>query len=128
MECSPLLSGASVTVNTFIYPRTVSVYRQTARTGIGLVNYGGETPATEAVVVSGLPASIQHVREKGTPEGKVPADAPLRSGWNFFIPSNDRTLITERDVLVDDIGKRYIVTAAYWNSLGYVARAELLET
>jgi hypothetical protein len=56
----------------------------------------------------------------------VPGDESSKVGWNILVRTNDRTLITEHDVIVDDIGNRYTVVAGYWNSLGYRARCEML--
>ena len=112
-----------------LYPRTVSIRRQQEQTGGGVKPYAGEIPADETVVASGLPASIQFQRLSGAPDAKVPSDAYNRAGWNIFVPMASASLgeITELDVVVDDLGKRYQVTAAYWNSLGYKIAAELLE-
>jgi hypothetical protein len=96
---------------------------------VGVEPYGGITETNEKIIASGLPASIQQDRQRGTPLGRTPSDAPSRSGWVVFVPSNEAALglVTERDIIVDDLGKRYMVIAAYWNSLGYKFITELLE-
>ena len=84
-------------------------------------------PANERVIVKNVRASIQNKQTRGSPDGGVPSDSYTRTGWSIFIRLQDRKLITERDVIVDDVGKRYLVTAGYWNSFGYNCSAELLE-
>lgn len=115
----------------FIYPRTVSVTRPNNQTGIGAQGYGGVTAGNESRVAGaqGLPASIQAKRYRGRPEGKTPTDAPNVTQYEIFIPLPNSTigLIDERDIVTDDLAKRYVVTSAYWNSLGYRLGTELLQ-
>lgn len=114
----------------FIYPRIVAIRRAQVSAAVGMqAGYSGVTAATEDVIATGLPASIQWKRARGKPEGDTPSNAPERAGWQIFIPKPAATLglITERDIVVDDLGKRYTITAAYWNSLGYNITAELLQ-
>lgn len=114
-----------------IYARTVSITRPNPLTGVGIVagGYSAVTKGNESTVATGLPASIQQTREPGSPEGRTPSDAPDRTVWNVFIPAASAAngLITERDIVIDDLAKRYVVIAAYWNALGYRLRCELLE-
>ncbi len=111
----------------FLYPRIVSVRRPDTATGGGAQGYSGNLASAGTPIASGLEASIQLNRERGVPEAKTASDAYYRADWNIFIPNAAKGLITERDVVVDDLGKRYLVLAAYWNSLGYKLSADLLE-
>lgn len=113
----------------FLYPRVVSVSRPKVDNSVGAQNYSGVTRGEEDPVVENLPASIQLQRRSGAPDGKTPSDAYARSGFNILIPLNACALgvITERDIITDDLGKRYQVIGAYWNSLGYNLSTELLE-
>ncbi len=111
----------------FLYPRIVTVRRAKADKDFGALGYSGMNPAEEDDVVKAVPASIQNRPSRGAPDGMLPSDAYTRSGWNIFVRLRDRTLIRERDVIVDDTGKRYLVIAGYWNSLGYNCSVELLE-
>lgn len=112
-----------------LYPRTVSITRPDVLPGVGIQGYSAITEANETSIATGLPASIQSVRQRGAPEGGDPTAAPDRSQWDIFIPSSAAVLglTTERDVVTDDLGKRYVITAAWWDSLGYRLRCELLE-
>lgn len=109
----------------FLYPRTVSIKRQTSVSGVGALGYGGETLATESFVATGLRAAIQSSSNAARSE-LLPGSA-RGSSWYIFVRAKLGS-ITERDVVVDDLGKRYQVTSAYYNSLGYKLTADLLDT
>ncbi len=84
-------------------------------------------PSTETIVAVGLSASIQQIKESKQPMENLPGDTVRGTLWSIFI-RKPRTLIRDRDIITDDLGVRYQVTAAYWNSLGYKALCERLQT
>lgn len=114
----------------FIYPRTITITRQAKITAAGTSGYSGLQPAKETVVATALPASIQLDKTGSRPIPGVPADTMGRGDYNIFIPMHLATLgeTVEGDVITDDLGVRYKVTNAYWNSLGYNIRGEMLKT
>jgi hypothetical protein len=112
----------------FLYPRTITVRRATTEKDFGAQGYSGLDPTQETEVVKNVPASIQQTTATGASDAKLPSDAFTRTGWRVFVRLSDRTLIKERDIIVDDTKKRYLVTSGYWNSLGYNCYVELLET
>lgn len=59
---------------------------------------------------------------------ELPTDAG-KTDWAIFIPLSQavRGLITEDDIVTDDLGKRYQVAAAWWDSLGYQLVCTLLQ-
>lgn len=112
----------------FIYPRLISIRRPNVQTGVGAIDYSGETADNETLVVSGLPASIQQKGGRQTKQAlDLPADATTQLGWHIFIPKRSATLglIVARDVVVDELNIRYVVFGPYWNSLGYNLLCEL---
>jgi hypothetical protein len=113
----------------FLYPRVVSIRRPATQTSVGAVGYSGETKALETTIATNLPASIQHRSGRGTHRDELPADPSNKAAWYIFIPKQYASLglITERDIVVDDLGKRYQVSAAYFSSLGYRLYGELLQ-
>lgn len=111
----------------FLYPRTVSVYRPTQVTGAGVVAYGGQTPALMDSVASNLPASIQIEKVRGSEGVGLPTDS-AKTQWRVMMPASVKALIQTRDVLVDDLGVRYQVAAPHRNPLGLKIICELLET
>lgn len=113
----------------FIYPRRIAVHRPDTNPGAGAQDYSGVSAADESNVFRDLPASIQFKPGGKRPAGGLPADTATKANHRIFIPKACAVLgtIQERDVVIDDLGKRYQVIAAYWNSLGYNLYAELLQ-
>lgn len=114
----------------FIYPRTIAITRPNVDVAPGYTsNYSGVLPSQETPVASGLPASIQLKKEKGRPNANLPADQEAKSFWTIMIPLNSAALglIQNNDIITDDLGVRYAVTAPYWNSLGYALLTERLD-
>lgn len=114
----------------FMYPRTVILSRPIASSGIGIGTYGGLLPSQETIIASGLQANIQEFSYSGKTLTSVPSDATGKTMWNIFIPLSDLAIgiAQDRDIFTDDLGSRYQITAAYWNSLGYRAVCERLES
>lgn len=113
----------------FIYPRTVSITRPGSQGGAGLqTGYLADQKASETPVVSGLDASIQ-LRREGTanPTG-LPGDgkSPL---WDVLIPLGQLAagVVQDRDLVYDDLGRKFQVVADYWDSLGANFRVQRLE-
>lgn len=113
----------------FLYPRTVAITRPPVNDTPGDRGYSGLTEGSETPVASGLPASIQLASKGGSPDADVPADAYSRVTYDIFVPARAAALglIDENDVATDDLGKRYQIIGAYWNSLGYNLTAVLLK-
>jgi hypothetical protein len=115
----------------FLYPRTISVVRMKTISAVGAIDtYGGEVEQGEATIFTGLPANISEHRERTSMPAGVAADATSRTGWRISIPvanSPPAGAILERDIIVDDTGKRYIVNGAGWTSLGWRLVTELLK-
>lgn len=108
----------------FLYPRTISVYRDLEPTQGGLQTYNTTNQGT--LVASAIPASIQLKKETGTQPANLPADISRRTYWNIMFRAPPGTVI-DNDIVVDDLGVRYQVTAAYWNSLGFNCLCERME-
>jgi len=108
-----------------IYPRTIAITRPRTNAAAGVQAYGGVTRAAEDPVAGGIAASIQLARTGGAGPLALPGDAG-RSRWriHFKAPSG---LVRERDVITDELGARYQVSAAYWNGLGYACDCVKLE-
>ena len=110
----------------FLYPRTISITRQAAPNAVGAVGYNGRAPVIMASIASGIPASIQLKSTGSKPGAGLPTDTAKRSYWRIYF-AGALGLVTERDIITDDLGKRYQVTAATWSPLGYSALCDLLE-
>lgn len=116
-------------VNRFIYPRVIAITRPATNETPGGQDYSGTQKANETSVATGIPCSIQFSSRLSKVLGGTPSDASDIAGFRIFIPlcAAANGLITERDIATDDLGKRYQVFAAYWDSLGYNLQVELLE-
>ena len=116
----------------FLYPSTVSITRPAAQSSsVGAIAYGGQgVPASETAVATNIPASIQHHKPTGAPRTDLPSDASNRTMWRLFTPraALAKGVLQVRDVVTDDLGVRYQVAAPYWNSLGYAALLERLDS
>jgi hypothetical protein len=113
----------------FLYPRVVAISRPNTNDTAGDRGYSGVTKTNETLIVTGLPASIQLQSKGGRPDAQVPSDAYSMSKFAIMIPFAAAALglITERDIVTDDLGKRYQVVGTYWNSLGHNLSCTLLE-
>ncbi|MFM0630768.1 hypothetical protein [Paraburkholderia xenovorans] len=114
----------------FIYPRVIKISRQPSATGGGLQPYSGMNPAAEVDLFIDLPASIQQKSTGGRPDPGLPADAANRSLWRVFMPRSVNLppeSVLRGDIVTDETGQRYMVSAPYINSLGPNLLVERLE-
>lgn len=109
-------------VASFLYPRTISVRRQNVvPSGVfGTAGYGGASPVTEAVILQNVSAGIQLDRLGRENPDRLPATTKL-GYYRVLIPAAFAALgtINKNDIVVDDLGVRYIVEEPYWTPLGY---------
>jgi hypothetical protein len=111
----------------FLYPRIIAITRPNTLSGIGAQPYQGLEPAQETSVVLAISASIQEIKETRQSVAGLPGDVARGTLWNIFFKAS-KGLVKDRDVITDDLGIRYQVTGAYWNSLGYKCLCERLQT
>jgi hypothetical protein len=114
----------------FIYPRVISITRQPLQTGFGALPPSGPKPATEVVLYSGVPASIQQKSTGSKPDAHLPADAVNRTFWRIFVPLSAGVTVgsvLRGDIAIDEFGQRYQIIAPYINSLGTNFLVERLE-
>jgi len=122
-----------VVVNLKVYPRTIEIHRNETNAGpadtvIGLAGYSGTeattsptNPADEAVLFTGIPASIQAGPTGRKKDSALPQDVVSMPTWIIFTPKEvlAKGTVRDRDIIVDDEGYRYEVAQDYWNRLGY---------
>lgn len=108
----------------WLYPRTIAIYRSSVTTTAGLQPYSAPNQSTP--VATGIAASIQLKKEALTQPARLPGDISRRTYWSIMFPGA-LGLVRDNDTIVDDLGTRYQVVAAYWNSFGYNCLCERLE-
>ncbi|WP_042298960.1 hypothetical protein [Paraburkholderia kururiensis] len=109
-----------------IYDRVIAISRPANQTGVGAIGYGGATQGTLQQIASGIAASIQLVKSKAVNPAGLPGDVPTTE-WRIFFRSTDLSLLSERYVISDDLGRRFEVLGAYPNVFGFSALCKLLE-
>ncbi len=108
----------------FLYPRTVSIYRASEPSGAGLQPY--LTANEQTVIAANVPASISLAKELGAQPAGLPGDTSRRLYWSIQF-QGARGLVQNNDIVIDDAGARYQVTGAWWTPLGYNCMCEQLE-
>lgn len=112
----------------FLYPRKITVLRAITASNINDHSYEGRTQSEFTTIASNLIASIQLSSQSSRPTTQLPADASNDTYWRIFQPTLAAGTIQVRDVIVDDLGRRFEVVGDYWNSLGYNILAKRLTT
>lgn len=118
----------------FLYPRTVTITRETATTTAGLQPMQEFNGAQVTTIAASIPCGIAINRDRGKPLTEVPGDTQARSTWKITIGAanahvagvNAPNSILTRDELIDDAGLHYQVAQSEWTPLGWNIRAELL--
>lgn len=144
MTCTPpwmlTINSAPWNAVQSAYPRTVSIRRlKTVAAGVsdavGAVGYSGAeqgttSPEGETILLSGLIASIQlGSAGRTTMNVGLPGNAVQKPVWKVFIPSSaiSQYSVRDRDIILDDEGYRYEVSANYWTAAGYELSTVRLE-
>lgn len=106
--------------------RTVSIYRVSPQTAVGAGNYSGMTTQNEVAYITGAPCSIL----QGTRGEKNEADLPgdVRAPWWAILIPGAVGSVLYGDLIIDDLGRRFIVSLAELTSLGYRLTATLAMT
>ena len=111
----------------FLYPRLINITRPGSITNKGQNSYQGLNENNETTIALNVIANIQQIQNNKQMPTNLPSDLANGTGWNIFFNLPNGT-INDRDVITDELGIRYQVTAAYWNSLGYRALCYRLDT
>ena len=106
----------------FLYPRTISIVRPTPASGVGFVGYSGDTAAGEQSIAANVSANIEIASSgRNSAAGGIPSDSPGPIKWTVTLPASALTnlpLVMERDVIYDDFGRRFQVSAYQPSPLG----------
>ena len=112
-----------------LFDRVISIRRPNKVTLVGAQPYSGLLPTAETVLFTGIAASIQFQPKRDRPLGNLPSDATTMAQWHIYVPAGSFVAgqVVERDVIADDIGRRFRIFAAWATALGWVLAVELLE-
>lgn len=111
----------------FMYPRLITITRPDTTSGVGAIDYQGLDPVNETIIQTEVAANIQRIENLRALVADLPGDVARGSMWAIFFKLPNGTVL-DRDIITDDLNVRYQVTAAYWNSMGYKAICERLQT
>ncbi|MBA4710543.1 hypothetical protein [Aquitalea aquatica] len=98
--------------------RTVSVLRVSMDSSVGQVEYGGDTVASEQVLMSGWPASVLQGTKGEQNDAKLPGDVRT-PWWAILMPAWPGIVLRTSDIITDDIGRRYTVSSAELTDMGW---------
>lgn len=98
--------------------RLVSVLRVVMDSAVGAIGYGGDTPATEQVLMSGWPASILQGTKGETNEAKLPGDVRV-PWWIVLMPAWPGLVLRTSDIITDDLGRKYAISSAELTDMGW---------
>ena len=102
---------------------------------VGYVGYSGTVPTTvpgalgEDILYTGVVCTII-IKGASHGKGPLPADVVWKASWGIHIPSSSGIPlngIRDRDILIDDDGYRYAVSAAEWHAVGWTLDCMRLE-
>lgn len=114
----------------FLYTRKIEIRRPSSVTGAGGGHgYVAETSTKETVLVSGVKANIQAERVGSHNSTGLPTDSRGLVTWRVLTPRKAVAdgFVKNRDIFVDDLGRRFQVIAAYTNALGGSFLVEQME-
>lgn len=99
--------------------RTVSVLRVSmGASSEGFVGQSGDTPSTEAVLMSGWPASIRQGGKAEQNGVRLPTDVKT-PGWAILLPAWTGVALRTSDIVTDDLGRKYLVSSAELTEMGW---------
>jgi len=98
--------------------RTISVLRVSMDDGVGLGDYGGDTPATEAPLMTGWPASVlQGTKGEANPTN-LPGDVRT-PWWAILMPAWPGIVLRTSDIILDELGRKYVISSAELTDMGW---------
>lgn len=99
--------------------RTISIFRPQKQLGIGALGYGGNTQYNQEPTLVNFPASVLQGTKGEVGPAKLPGDTRLP--WFYVlmpaIPGGE--LVLNNDLIVDDLGRRYITSSTELTDLGW---------
>jgi len=99
--------------------RTISVLRVTlAGASEGFIGQSGDTTSTEVALMTGWPASIRQGSKGEKNEVQLPTDVRT-PWWQILLPSWTGVTLRTSDIIIDDLGRKYLVSSAELTDMGW---------
>lgn len=105
--------------------RVISIARPQAQTGKGAQSYSGMTAANETPYASSVPCSILQGTKGEKNETALPSDT--RSPWWTILFPASVGVVKYGDLIIDDLGQRYIVSSNEQSEYGWRCNCAMAE-
>lgn len=104
----------------FLYPRTITLWRLPAENAAGAQGYIGETSTNLAQITGSCAAAIQAKKDSGSQPAHLAGDISKRVYWEILTAPGTQvfTRIQSNDEIQDDLNYKYQVVSAYLTSFG----------
>lgn len=111
----------------FLFPNAITVLRPNAATSVGVLSYAGLSSNDETIIEGNIPARIQFDRHGRAPSPGLPGDSQYQPLYKVMFQGITEGTVQSRDIVVDELGNRYQISAVYWNPLITDCRCQKLE-
>jgi hypothetical protein len=118
----PLLPVLCVRTN-----RTISITRPATQNQLTGTNYGGYRPGASTPVLTKWPVSAITSGQYGQPETTLPTNQPS-ANLSLLIPPLKETLLSNGDIIVDDLGRSGVLISTEQTDLGWRATVKIVTT
>ena len=98
--------------------RTVSFSRPAAPSSTGVNTYGGVTTETNEVLLTNWPASVLGASARSRTSTDLPSDSSIPN-WTVLMPAVPDVVLRPADLMVDDLSRNAVVSAAELTDLGW---------
>jgi hypothetical protein len=104
--------------------RVITVLRPAGNTGVGAQPYGGDVVGSEVPLMTGWPASVLNGTKGERGDVALPGD--IRMPWAaILLPSWPGVVLKPADVVTDDLGRRYKLSACELTDMGWRCTAAM---
>jgi hypothetical protein len=119
---APLLPLLCVLTN-----RTISIARPNTQTSAATNGYGGYFSGGSMTLLDGWPASVLVDSRSGSSGVNLPTDQAV-SFLSILIPTTEGIIVSDGDLVTDDLGRTAIITGSELTDLGWRLSAKLATT
>jgi hypothetical protein len=98
--------------------RVVSVLRVGMDAGVGLGGWASDTPANEAILMQGWPASVLQGTKGESNPTNLPGDVRT-PWWLILMPAWPGVVLRTSDIVRDELGRKYVISSAELTDMGW---------